>query len=184
MNTTQDQEQAQKVIDEFRQQIEKEDKEFNMSRITVAAPDVEHNFLDENKSLIFQEGDKNALKEYYENIILTRPKMLKEKSKEFSYDFDFEVDAENYNPWDEYKKIYKDLLTKGRSYYILKSMPEWYFLQIGRPYSYDDESKYKYNPGRYNYRDSIFNILAQERYFEERYTKEGKYRNKSQAIRI
>jgi hypothetical protein len=184
MQTTKDQEEVRKLMEEFKRETEKEDNEFKLSQISVAAPDVETNFLDEKKSFILQEGDKNAMKEYYENVVLTRPIMLKEKPKQLSYDFDFEVDIENYNPWDEYSKIYKDLLIRGRSYYILKSMPEWYFLQIGRPQSYDDETFYKYSLGRYNYRDSIFNILSQERYFQERYTKEGKYRNKSQAIRI
>ncbi len=182
--TTKDPEQAQRAIDEFNAEVKKDDMNYLLSNIKVAAPDVEPNFLDNNKALLLFENDKNALREYYENVIAQRPKMIKEKSSELPYEFDFEVDMDNYDPWTEYKLIYKDLLAKGRAYYILKSIPDWKFLQIGRPVSHEDESRYRYHQARYNYRDSIFNIISQERYFEERITKDGKYKGKSQSIRI
>lgn len=110
--------------------------------------------------------------------------MIKEQKFDLPYDWDFEVDVENYDPWTEYKLIYKDLLKKGRAHFIIKSIPEWKFLQIGRPNSQEDNSFNSINPLRYNYRDSIFNIINQDRYFQERMTKAGTYKGKSQAVRI
>jgi hypothetical protein len=110
--------------------------------------------------------------------------MIKEKTEDTVYDYDFEVDTANYDPWAEYKMIYKDILKKGRAYYIIKSIPEWRFLQISENNSFKDETSNINNHFRYNNRDSIFNILTIDRYFHERKTKEGLYKGKSQAIRI
>ncbi len=124
------------------------------------------------------------MKAYYTEIVQTKPNMLKEQSEVFDYDFDFDVDLNNYDPWKEYKLIYKDLFKRGRAYYILKSIPEWRFLQIGRVKSAEDVTVSQYNPKRYNNRDSIFTILAVDKYFHERERKEGIGKGKSQAIRI
>ncbi len=164
--------------------MKREELEHVLSNVNLAAPDIHLNALDDKEFLILFDGDKKALKEYYESIIKTRPEMVKESKLEFPYDDDFEVDLNNYDPWQEYKLIYKDLFKKGRAYYIIKSIPEWRFLQIGEPQGEEDKITHEINPKRYNNRDSIFNILTIDRYFQERGTRQGLYRGKSQAIRI
>jgi hypothetical protein len=133
--------------------------------------------------LIFPE-DRQSLEKYYELIYKRRPEMIKEKSEYFRYDFDFEVDVDNYNPWDEYRMIYRDVLRKGRAHFIIKSIPEWKFLQVGKPNVEENITESEYNYRRPNMNDSIFNILTVDRYFHERETREGRYRAKSQSIRI
>jgi hypothetical protein len=169
---------------EFYEQMKKEDLQYLLKNVQVAAPDREKNALDNNKFLILFDSDKKALEQYYDTIIRTRPQMIKETKSEFEYDDDFEVDLNNYDPWQEYKLIYKDLFKNGRAYYIIKSIPEWRFLQIGEPSSEEDNINNEINPKRYNSRDSIFTILSIDRYFQERRTKEGLYKARSQAIRI
>jgi hypothetical protein len=169
---------------DFNQQMKKEDMDYLLEKVKIAAPDREKNALDDKKHLILFEGDKKALEAYYEAIILSRPEMVKETKTEFSYDDDFEIDTSQYDPWTEYKLIYKDLFKNGRAYYIIKSIPEWRFLQIGEPRAEADDINLEINPKRYNNRDSIFNILTIDRYFNERATKDGLYKGKSQAIRI
>jgi hypothetical protein len=164
--------------------MKKEDSEFLFNNLQFSAPEVEKNAFDEKKFIFLFENDKNALKEYYDNIVKTRPNMIKEEKHEYPYDWDFEVDLNNYDPWTEYKLIYRDLFTKGRAYFILKSIPDWRFLQIGRPDGEKLEIISEFNPKRYNNRDSIFSMLTIDRYFTERERKEGYYRGKSQAIRI
>jgi hypothetical protein len=110
--------------------------------------------------------------------------MIKQQDPEFDYDMDYDIDVDNYDPWAEYKMIYKDIFTKGRAYWIIKSMPDWKFLQIGSVQSSNDESSSEYNFKRPNMNDSIFNTLMTSRYFEERESKAGKSRGKSQSIRI
>ena len=184
LRVTANKEEAQKKIDHFYQQLKEENTRRLYETVKIAAPDVETNFMDDKQTLLLFDGDKQALREYYDLVLATRPRMLKHQKIETSYDWDFEVDVDNYDPWEEYKLIYKDLFTRGREYFILKNIPEWRFLQVGRPESTEDETLNKYSPQRYNPRDSIFNILTQDRYFHERMTKEGKYKSQSQAIRI
>jgi hypothetical protein len=171
-------------LDEFHEQLKKENLEHLLQKVQVAAPDREKNALDAKEFLIIFEGDRKALEEYYESIVKTRPEMVKETKTEFPYDDDFEVDLNNYDPWQEYKMVYKDIFRNGRAYYIIKSIPEWRFLQIGQPEGEEDTINHEINPKRYNNRDSIFTILTIDRYFQERGTKEGLYKGKSQAIRI
>ena len=175
---------AQNKIEQFYQQIKNDELEYLKKNVKIAAPDTEINFLDNKKNLLLFDGDKQALKEYYEQVLVTRPKMHKERHYETDYDWDFEVDLDNYDPWVEYKMIYKDLFAKGRKYFILKSIPEWRFLQVGRTEGEDDESFSQTNPARYNHRDSIFNILTRDQYFHERMAKEGRYKGRSASIRI
>lgn len=170
-----------KKLDEYSSNLQKAEHELKINSIQIADPNRQHG---EEEKLILEEGDKNAMREYYELIYKTRPVMIKESKDEFDYDFDFEIDTENYDPWKEYKMIYKDSFKKGRAYYILKSIPEWRFLMRGQPESTEDNLVSRYNPKRDNNRDSIFTILTVDRYFHERETKEGKYKGKSQAIRI
>ena len=171
-------------IDEFTDYLKQDDLRYLREKVQIAAPDIEKNFLDNKKTLLLFENDKQALKDYYDLVLCTRPQMIKSQTNELPYDWDFEVDLENYDPWQEYKLIYKDLFAKGRAYLIIKSIPDWKFLQVGKPDSAEDESYNKLNPLRHNHRDSIFSLITQDRYFNERMTKEGRYKKRSQAIRI
>jgi hypothetical protein len=171
-------------FDEFYEQQQKEETAYLLRNVKVAAPDVDKNYLDEKKTILFFENDKNALKEYFDLVVSTRPEMVKEEKTEFAYDWDFDVDVNNYDPWQEYKMIYRDLFTKGRAYFIIKSIPEWKFLQVGTPVSNEEDSFSQFNPKRPNNRDSIFSMLTIDKYFHERMTKEGLSKDKSQAIRI
>ena len=175
---------AQNMMHNFYDEIKKDDIEYLKKNVNIAAPDVEANFLDQKKNILLFDSDKQALKDYFDYVVSTRPQMFKEKTYEPSYDWDFEVDIDNYDPWTEYKLIYRDLFAKGRKYFILRSIPEWRFLQIGRAQGIEDETVSKTNPIRFNTRDSIFNILTQDRYFHERMTKEGRYKGRSASIRI
>jgi hypothetical protein len=129
-------------------------------------------------------GEK--LSNYYYNLFVQkqRPEMLKEKPVEFDYDFDFDIDENNYNPWAEYRKIYRDALIKGRAYWIIRAIPEWIFLQVGKPDLILEDGNSRYNPKRPNMEDSVFNNLTQDRYFAERERKMNIYQGYSQAIRI
>lgn len=98
--------------------------------------------------------------------------------------FDFSIDLENYNPWDEYKNIYSGIYKKGKIYWLLHRMPEWRFLQIGDVVSDVDQATNPRNRLKSNMDDSIFNVISLDRYFQERETKEGRYRGRSQSIRI
>ena len=181
---TQNLEDVKAKFDEFQEQMEKEDTEFLLKNIKFAAPEIEKNVFDDKKLVLLFENDKTALKEYFESIVQTRPNMIKEQKYEAPYDWDFEVDIQNYDPWTEYKLIYKDLFKKGRSYFILKSIPDWRFLQVGRTESDHLQSISDFNPKRPNNRDSIFTMLTIDRYFDERMKKEGLNKGHSQAIRI
>lgn len=171
-------------FEEFHEQMKKEEHEFLLKNVKFAAPEVQKNKLDDKKYFMLFENDKEALKEYFENIVQTRPEMIKNEKYEYPYDWDFEVDLENYDPWQEYKLIYRDLFKKGRAYFILKRIPDWRFLQVGKVQSEPYNAISQYDPRRRNMRDSIFTMLTIERYFDERQKKEGFQRGKSQAIRI
>lgn len=171
-------------LNKFQEEVKAQNTEYLLNKIKLAAPEIEKNSMDDKKIILFFENDKNALKEYFEKVVMTRPKMIPEVKTDFPYDWDFEVDLDKYDPWNEYKLIYKDLLHKGRAYYILKSIPEWRFLQISRPNGDPIENISNYNPKRPNYRDSIFHMITNDRYFTERERKEGTYRGYSQAVRI
>jgi len=134
--------------------------------------------------LIHSAADKDALYEYWKLVYSQRPVFAKHKEQEYNYDFDFPVNTNNYDPWVEYKLIYRDVFTKGRNYWLLKAMPEWYFLQIGRPMGEKYDNVSDKNPQRPNMRDSIFNIVATERWQDERREKANIYTRDSQSIRI
>lgn len=110
--------------------------------------------------------------------------MIKQQDLEYDYDLDFDIDIDNYNPWEEYRMIYRDLFAKGKAYWIIKSMPDWKFLQIGSVESSEDNSVSQYNVKRTNMNDSIFNTIMTNRYFDERESKAGISRGKSHSIRI
>jgi len=175
---------AEAEIEKFNNQVREENEKFLLENVSIAAPDREENFLNNNKSINLFENDENVLREYFDLVVSTRPNMIKEKRTEIPYDWDFDVDVNDYDPWKEYKMIYRDLFARGRAYYILKSIPDWKFLQIGSAQSYEDDSISQFNPRRPNNRDSIFSMLTIDMYFNERLTKEGRYKGRSQAIRI
>lgn len=164
---------------EFNQKIETDLYNFRKSQINLI------NEKETNKKFlnIFEE-DKEFLRSYYDVVHLTRPNMIKQEDSEFDWDWDFEVDRDNYDPWTEYKMIYRDLFTKGKAYWIIKSMPDWKFLQVGQINSDEDISTNQYNPKRANMNDSIFNMMMTDRYFEERSSKRGIAKGKSQSVRI
>ncbi len=155
-----------------------------MNKVKLSAPHVEMNSMDGKRMITFFENDENAMREYFENIVSTRPEMVKETAKEYPYDWDFEVDMDNYDPWKEYKMIYRDLFEKGRAHFILKSMPEWRFLQIQQPKGRNVDSISKFDPRRPNHRDSIFEMITNDLYFNQREKKEGVYKEYSQSVRI
>jgi len=136
------------------------------------------------KYLIHSKDEELALYEYWKLVFSQRPTFPKHVEDEVNYDFDFPVEAENYDPWSEYKLIYRDAFTKGRTHWLLKAMPEWYFLQIGRPQGKDFTNVNQYNVHRPNMNDSIFNILTVERYFDERREKMNITVRDSHSIRI
>lgn len=180
-------EESKNRLDEFYKKVQDEELNYKVQNIPIASPDREKNIYDNyggNKIILFNEQDKNALRIHHELIFKTRPEMIKEQSSNIPHDFDFEIDVTNYDPWQEYKMIYRDVLRKGRAYFILQSIPEWRFLQVGRPSGHEDDSMSHYNYKRMNNRDSIFSLITNERYFDERIKKEGSYKAYSQAIRI
>lgn len=175
-----------KVLDfdltEFNKFLEEREKQDRLNLINVidfAIPDEEKNYYN-----LGTKSEKYV--KYYYNLFVKRfrPTMIKETPQEFEYDFDFEIDEKNYDPWKEYKMIYRDVLTKGRAYWIIKTIPEWYFLQVGKPNTERMSNISRYNPKRPDMEDSIFHFITQERYFDERDRKMNLYNGYSQSIRV
>lgn len=164
---------------EFKEEFHKAEKEFIASRVNVIDQSEP-----ENQYLVLDNTDKEHLEKYYQYVHMERPQMLKYREDEFDYDFDFEIDTDNYDPWKEYGLIYRDIFRKGRAYWIIKSMPDWKFLQVGRPNGIENTSYSEHNFKRPNMNDSIFTMLTIERYFDERKSKDNLLKGKSQAIRI
>jgi hypothetical protein len=168
-----------KRLAQFRDELFQAEKQFVASRINVI-----NQTEPERQYLILDESDKEHLEKYYNLVHAERPQMLKYKDDEYDYDFDFEVDTDNYDPWKEYQLIYRDIFRKGKAYWIIKSMPDWKFLQVGKPNSIAAITHSEYNFKRPNMNDSIFTLLTIERYFDERRSKANLLKGKSQAIRI
>ena len=99
---------------------------------------------------------------------------------------DFEINEKAYDPWEEYKQTYKDLLKKGREYFIIQSIPEWKFLQLRKPTpKVLDELVDKAKGEKFrDHQDSIFEILALERYHYERHHKDNRFHQETQTHRI
>lgn len=115
-------------------------------------------------------GDEEII-ERYNAKFSEIPQLKKEDGHVDDYDFDFPVDLKNYNPWDEYRMIYKDVLTKGRKYWILQSIPDWYFLQEYRQESETYNGVSFFDPVRVNTNDSIFGALEIDKFRESRVVK-------------
>ena len=171
-------------FDKFNEMIRQDDLEYLKQNLQFAAPEVEMNYLDNKEYILMTDKDHKVLKQYYETIVNTRPEMIKEQKYELPYEWDFEIDLKNYDPWKEYQLLYKDIFQKGRKYFILKTIPEWRLLQIGKTNSFKVNNISQFEPKRRNYRDSIFKFIRTEEWFTERERKQGINRGKSQAIRI
>lgn len=167
-----------KLLKEFSEQFKASEASFLASRIKL---------IDESeptsKVLFTDEEDLKFYEKYFNLVYLNRPQMTKEAA-EGEKKFDFPIDAESYNPWDEYKSIYSGIYKKGKIHWLLSKMPEWKFLQIGDVSAFEDQATNPRNRLKPNMDDSIFNVLALERYFDERLRKEGTFKGKSTAIRI
>lgn len=164
---------------EFSEEVAQKEHEFKLKNINVI------DFVEPLPNYILHnKEDQNALYEYWRLVYSQRPTFVKHQEQEVNYDFDFPIDSTNYDPWVEYKLLYKDIFTKGRQYWLLKAMPDFYFLQIGRPAGKPTDFFNQRNPQRPNMRDSIFNIMAIERWQDERREKHNIYVRDSQSIRI
>jgi hypothetical protein len=155
-----------------------QEKEFKASRIKLI--DESEKMLD---IILMNEEDLEFIQNYYLTMYKNRPEMTKEEP-EAEKDYDYFINIDKYNPWDEYKQIYSGIYKKGKVHWLLRKMPEWKFLQVGDVYTYEDTATNPRNRLRDNMDDSIFNTLQTDRYFEERLKKEGFFRGKSTTIRI
>jgi len=173
-----DETQINKLLKEFSEQFKDEEAKFLASRI---------NIIDETeevpKVVFTSEEDYKFFEKYYNLVYLKRPEMTKE-AVESDKRFDFPIDPENYNPWNEYKSIYSGIYKKGKIHWLLSNMPEWKFLQVGEISAIEDVATNPRNRLKPNMDDSIFNVLSLDRYFDERLMKQGTYRGRSQSIRI
>ena len=173
-----DSEKANELINNHFQKMLKEEASFKASKV---------NLINESEKidqiLFNNEEDVEFFYNYYNNIYKNRPEMTKEEADP-EKEYDFFVNLDKYNPWDEYKQIYSGIYKKGKIHWLLRKMPEWKFLQIGEVNTDEDKATNIRNRLRDNMDDSIFNVIGIDRYFEERLKKEGTYKGRSQAIRI
>jgi len=173
-----DEAKVNKMLKEFSEQFKVEEANFLANRIKV---------IDESEPvsqmLFLDEEDLKFYEKYYNLVYLKRPEMTKEAA-ESEKRFDFSIDPENYNPWDEYKSIYSGIYKKGKIHWLLSKMPEWKFLQIGNISTYEDNTTNPNNRLKPMMDDSIFNVLSIDRYFDQRLMKQGFYKGRSQSIRI
>jgi len=173
-----DEAKVNKMLKEFSEQFKVEEANFLANRIKV---------IDESEPvsqmLFLDEEDLKFYEKYYNLVYLKRPEMTKEAA-ESEKRFDFSIDPENYNPWDEYKSIYSGIYKKGKIHWLLSNMPEWKFLQIGNISTYEDNTTNPKNRLKPMMDDSIFNVLSIDRYFDQRLMKQGFYKGRSQSIRI
>lgn len=175
-----DEAEVNNVINSFNETIQKKVDDWNLSNVSLIKEI-------ENKEtlIIHSEKEKSLLRKYLEFVLNNKIEMIKEKEAE-SHDFDFEIDEKAYDPWEEYKQTYKDLLTKGRGYFIIQSIPEWKFLQLRKPTpKVLDELVDKSKGEKFrDHQDSIFEILALERYHHERTHKDNRFQQENQTHRI
>lgn len=136
-----------------------------------------------DKYLVLSEDEESHLKKYFN--FAKRLNIKYPEAKESDEDgFDFEISQDNYDPWEEYKKTYKDLFAKGRKYFIVQSIPEWKFLQVRKPKVQYDEKKSEFSEMRPNFNDSIFHLLALERYHLDRHRKMNLYNQENATHKI
>ena len=168
-----------KIVDEFNTDSKKKLDEFYLSNIKVVSEVKSNNTL-----LIHSDKEENHLKEYFNFLNKSKIELLKQEESE-ELDLAFEIDEKNYDPWEEYKLVYKDLLEKGRKHFIIQSIPEWKFLQVRKPNPLRADPHYdEYGGERTRMDDSIFQIWSLERYHHERNTKENRFHQEKQTHRI
>lgn len=156
------------LLNNFNDQARADKEKFNQDTFpTVKSAEKE-------KYLVHSDEEESHLKNYFNFVKRLNIKYPEQKEAEDD-EFDFEVSQDNYDPWEEYKKTYKDLLTKGRKYFIVQSIPEWKFLQVRKPKVLFDEKKSEFDDALPNLNDSIFHLLALERYHLERVQKMNLY---------
>jgi hypothetical protein len=137
------------------------------------------------KLLIHSNIEEEHLKKYHSFLSNNQISMLK-KSESIENSFDFEINPEKYDPWEEYKLVYGDLLTKGKAYFIIKTIPEWKFLQVRKPTPkvLDRLVDRRFGEHIRDIQDSVFEIAALERYHLERKTKVNRFQQEIQTHRI
>lgn len=137
----------------------------------------------ENKAyLVHSEAEKNHLKSFFNFLSKFKVQLLKPETKE-EQTFDYNLNTDNYDPWDEYKATYNDLFIKGRKYFIVESMPEWKFLQVRKPRVHDNDFSLE-RKHDYYMQDSLFHFLSLERYHRERSRKENLYHQETTTHKI
>lgn len=178
MNKMANMEEIKRRFNEYHKNLVRKMEEYRASKVRL---------IDESEPktqyFLTSEEEKEHVRSYLENVHQNRPEMLKNEQDETEFDFDFEINEKDYNPWDEYKMIYRDLFKKGRLHYIIKSIPEWAFLRVDKPKSFKINMS-EYNPSRPDMNDSIFNIIMTEKYFDEREKKINIRKGRSESIRI
>ena len=172
-----DEEEIRKEIYSFNKNAEQEKRNFEINNLKIIKED------SEPKVLVHGKIERNHLEAYFNFSKANKINFLKSENPE-CHDFDFEIDQNNYDPWEEYKLVYKDLFEKGRKYFIVQSMPEWTFLK-SRPNRYHVDEMYSpYHPNAKNFSDSIFHILSLERFHKERNQKQNLYHAEGQTHKI
>lgn len=173
-----DSEKANELINNHYDKMIEEEQIFKESKV---------NIIDESEKmldiLLMNNEDMEFMQKYYSTIYKNRPNMTKEEP-EAEKEYDYNINIDKYNPWDEYKQIYSGIYKKGKVHWLLRKMPEWKFLQIGDPNTYEETATNPRNHMRDNMDDSIFNAIQTDRYFDERLKKEGLFKGKSTTIRI
>jgi len=163
-----EEEEIRQIINEFNSNSSKEKEEFFKKNIQIYE---EHSIP---SYLIHSEKEENHMKKFSNFSKNFKVNLLKNNNDD-SIDFDFPIDEANYDPWQEYKAIYSDLMKNGRKYYIVQSLPEWKFLLTRKPRYHVNESYNPEIPHLPNMRDSIFHILSLERFHRERWRKENRF---------
>ncbi len=127
-----DETRVNKLLEEFADECKVEEENYRLNKVKV---------IDESepaaKMLFTDDSDLKFFEKYYNLVYLKRPEMTKEE-REGEISFDFPIDSENYNPWEEYKNIFSGIYKKGKIHWLLSRMPEWKFLQIGETSSMED----------------------------------------------
>lgn len=175
-----DEEEVRKTIHNFNNECKKAKAEFFEK--TFPAVNTEK---PRQSYLVHSEKEEKHLKKFFDFSSKMKITMLPHQSVENDHDFDFYVDEDNYCPWEEYRRVYKDLFLKGRKYFIVQSIPEWKFLQVRKPeVRKNDELYNEHDPSKPNYKDSIFHMWSLERYHRQRVQKENLYQAENQTHKI
>jgi hypothetical protein len=168
------------LISSFNSLMTKKVDEYSLSKVSIVNDEE-----GKEKLLVHSSLEEEHLKKYFSFLKKNEVSMLKKSDSE-GKSFDFEVSHEKYSPWDEYRLLYGDLLTKGRAYFIIKTIPEWKFLQVRKPTPKVLDRLVDRRLGEHirDIQDSVFEIAALERYHLERKTKVNRFHQDKQSHRI